>query len=42
MTELWNLLLEAQESENGIPKKLIDQKKDELKYQKQQLEKDQQ
>ena len=31
MTELWNLLLSAQKSENGIPEQLIKEKKEEIK-----------
>jgi len=31
MKELWNLLLEAQASPNGIPPKLIQEKKKEAK-----------
>jgi len=31
MTDLWELLLSAQESPSGIPPKFIEQKKEELK-----------
>lgn len=31
MTDLWDLLLNAQESANGIPEQMIEQKKEELK-----------
>lgn len=31
MSELWELLLEAQESADGIPQKLVDLKKIEIK-----------
>jgi len=32
--ELWNLLLDAQASEQGVPQKLIDAKKDEMQRQR--------
>lgn len=34
MTEMWDLLLSAQETPNGIPQVFIDQKKEEIQQRK--------
>lgn len=31
MTDLWDLLLNAQDSSNGVPEQMVEQKKEELK-----------
>jgi len=40
MKDLWCLLIDAQNSPNGIPPALIEEKKDEIRQQKQELEQD--
>ena len=37
MRELWKLLLEAQETSNGIPPSLIEERKEEIKQKKEEI-----